>query len=83
MIAWEEAKCQTTGDYQGRARHRLRKADGAAGGSGEAAAGGDQDYPMCLPLLVPYHCLPDCAPTAVGWVARGSLTDFCISAGQF
>jgi len=40
-------------------------------------------YPMCLPLLVPYHCLPDCAPTAVGWVARGSLTDFCISAGQF
>ena len=40
-------------------------------------------YPMCLPLLVPYSCLPDCAPTAVGWVARGSLTDFCISAGQF
>jgi len=25
-------------------------------------------YSMCLPLLVPYYCLPDCAPTAVGWV---------------
>jgi len=40
-------------------------------------------YLMCLPLLVPYYCLPDCAPTAVGWVACSSLTDFCISAGQF